>query len=207
MTFNNSIMCWKLAEGLAAVKLNIKLFLTLNTSACFVGIIGNALFLIVLLRSEKLKSPSNTLLGAVSVNDLFSCCVVQPLYFVFCWHVAFDQKTKINILKAVDISLSYCGGLTVIYIAVLSIDRYIAICQPVFYRRSVSCKTHISIAFLCALVWSLVVVLENSHHQQFQFMFILSYLIAILVVVYTYVEIFKEIFHQKRYCRILVVST
>lgn len=201
ITFNQSFTCFALDSTIDAVKLNVKFFLTLESSTCLLAVLGNTAFVVVMLKSKALHSPSNVLLGAISTKDMFCSYVIQPLYMAFCSFISFKSTTKHRIWRAVNISLGYYHGLTFTYIIILTIDRYFAICQPRAYRENASCKTHFAVSLLCAVVWSLA-ILVNPYQHPFQVVHAMAWLFVLVVAVYTGVEITKEIIFQKRFGRI-----
>lgn len=110
------------------------------------GILGNVLVLTVVARNRQLHTVTNIFISSLALADLLVCIVAQPMNAVFLYGLPPNPVYGMT-RKA----FSYVSMLASISnMAVLTIDRYIAIASPMQYHHKANFKS--AFIQLC-LIW------------------------------------------------------
>ena len=135
------------------------------------GVLGNLLAIFVLVRTSKRHKWKNfyRLVGALSVTDLFGILASTPLVLV----------NYLNDIKWVGgqptcdyfaFILIFAGLTTIFFISFMSLERFLAVCCPYFYKRNISAQRVNIITVLLYVLSATIAVLpilgfgENVHH-------------------------------------------
>ncbi|XP_076872273.1 trace amine-associated receptor 3-like [Brachyhypopomus gauderio] len=147
--------------------------LTLPT--VFMTVFGNLLVIITISHFKQLQSPTNLVILSLALVDCMLGCLVMPFSMVRwvegCWFMG-DIFCKIH--SSLDLTLSIAS---ILHLCLVSIDRYMAICEPLTYRMKV---TKSSVAACIAVIWtfsftfSFGVVLSNANTQGLDSLLILN---------------------------------
>ena len=131
-----------------------------NILLVLTAILGNCSILLSFVFVSSLRSTSNYLLFGLAVTDLSVGFVVHPLYIFVLFRVYNNSIPHCNVLAAYSVATSLLGGVSLLYITVIGIDRYLAIKLHLRYRVLVTEKrTNIAqiavwvINGLLSLVW------------------------------------------------------
>lgn len=121
----------------------------LNVPLMFATITGNTLVLVTMLTSPSLRSPSNVFLCNLAVSDLLVGLVVQPIL------ITRSLLPESNIITSVYEILAFSfGGVTLLTMTAISVDRYLALYFHMNYANLVTSRrtviTSISIWFTCS---------------------------------------------------------
>lgn len=120
------------------------MFLSAPSSATVIsmfvcGVLGNLLAIFVLVRTSKRHKWKNfyRLVGALSITDLFGILASTPLVLVnylnnFEW--VGGQAT----CDYFAFILIFAGLTTIFFISFMSLERFLAVCCPYFYKRNIS---------------------------------------------------------------------
>ncbi|PVD35490.1 hypothetical protein C0Q70_02453 [Pomacea canaliculata] len=129
---------------------------TLLTLIASVAILGNASVWLVVLSTKALRTDSNFLLLSLSLADLLVSVVSMPLTAVtiFMSRWIFSSVT----CKAVGFINMLTLVASVMSLGLISINRYIKICHPNFYKGSYSAR---NILLMTAGVWTLSAILAS----------------------------------------------
>ena len=137
-----------------AVNIVANIFLMLT------AILGNCSILLSFVFVSSLRSTSNYLLFGLAVTDLGVGFVVHPLYIFVLFRVYNNSTPHCNVMAAYSVATSLLGGVSLLYITVIGIDRHLAIKLHLRYRVLVTEKrTNIAqiavwvINGLLSLVW------------------------------------------------------
>ncbi len=130
---NTSIVC---TTGLYAYRQKI-LFSALNSSLAITAFVGNVLIIVALQKVSCLHPPSKLLLGCLASTDLCVGLIAQPL------HVAFLTSPEHSITCYYFYAASNCtcvffGGVSLLTITAISVDRYLALLLGIRYRQVVT---------------------------------------------------------------------
>ena len=105
-------------------------------------IAGNVLCIFTFVKTRSLHTPSNVLVGALCVTDLYAGLVLQPL-FLTKWFMIPSLHDIHNIVKITSTTL-YFGASASFYLTYwVTIDRCIAICHPFRYTEFVTVRKYL----------------------------------------------------------------
>ena len=176
--------------------IHITIVVLIDVISLILTLLSNAIFLITLLKSHSLHTPSNFLLGALCCCDFLVGIVVQPLFLtnMFSSH----QCYPFNILaKVYYYTYILCCGFSLFLASLLSIDRYIAICHPYRYYTIVNINKYSVVIgiFLATLAASTSLIFIDIYHLWMGF-FVIEVLV-ITVILVSYVKIYCVILNLK----------
>ena len=106
----------------------------------------NGIFIIALVRKKTLHSPSNAALGCLCCSDLLigilGCCMSILLAFLVFGTLPDEVHTYISVFEV----RSLFAGLSSMFVTLVNIDRYAAICHPFKYLEYATPKLYAFIA-------------------------------------------------------------
>ena len=120
---------------LLEMPMHIILFGTISYGLVFlIGIAGNLLVLVVLVKNRELRTTTNYFLANLSVADLLILfvCVPSALHDLYAKERWYLGRTMCKILPFIENCTSIASIFTIL---VISIERFFAICEP-FYVSS-----------------------------------------------------------------------
>uniref|UniRef100_H2RRT0 G-protein coupled receptors family 1 profile domain-containing protein n=1 Tax=Takifugu rubripes TaxID=31033 RepID=H2RRT0_TAKRU len=169
----------------------------------------NLLVIISISHFRQLHTPTNTLLLSLAVSDLVVGLLVMPIeglrYVEMCWWLG-------SLMCALTPYVSYCVlSASVGNMVLISIDRYLAICDPLLYTTKVTltrAKIAICLCWACSLLYNschgeCVVVI--SHISGTVDLFI-TFVLPCTVMVVMYMRVFIAAVAQMRVIRIQNVA-
>ena len=159
----------------------------LNAPLMLMSITGNALVLTAILRTPSLRSPSTVFLCSLAVSDLLVGLVVQPVLLVRLF------KASGYIVDAYqDLALSV-GGVTLLTMAAISVDRFLALHYHMRYPNLMTQKraifSSVAIWFTC-FVFSGIYVLNQKIVFSTAFVFIA---LCVFVSTFSYIKIYRTV--------------
>ncbi|KAM9495410.1 trace amine-associated receptor 13c-like [Clarias gariepinus] len=117
-----------------------------SASVILLTVCGNMLVIISVFHFKKLQTPTNTLVLSLAVSDfLIGTCVMLPMLIwtiESCW--IFDKGYCICLI----ITSFFLGNLSIYNVALISVDRYLALSNPFFYTNTISWRT------MCIVVYA-----------------------------------------------------
>lgn len=180
-----------------ALPIHVKIVVALDVLPVALTIIGNSMFLVTLLKSRSLHTPSNFLLGMLCCSDLLVGVVVQPLFLIN------TQSTGQCYPFDITSSIYYycyviCCGCSLFLASLLSIDRYIAICHPFKYYTIVNIKNYGWIIGVLFLTWTAIsaTIFLSMYYLWMGFMII--EILVIVVILISYARIYSVLSKVKR---------
>lgn len=188
-------------------RIHIEVFVVIDSFLAVLTVTTNIMFLAALRSERSLRTPSNVLLGALSLSDLLIGFVVQPLWIVkFCYvlfgedYIVFDYPRFFVTWFAIFLSF--------IYMVTVSINRYVAVSYPLWYHAKATCRTHLflviaifsSSIFLYSLGQTFFVYLQLYEAAYSYYAFMCLFL---AINGYCNVKIFKVTQSQRREIRAL----
>ena len=113
-------------------------------------VIANSILVLTYIKTRSLHNPSNVLLGTLCVCDILVGAVSQPLFLAMLF--LSDKHVNLDFLgKAYVFSLVISMGMCFILLFIITIDRYLAICHPFVYERTVTCKKYFALVFVLCI--------------------------------------------------------
>ncbi|XP_046848596.1 octopamine receptor beta-2R-like [Xenia sp. Carnegie-2017] len=168
-----------------------------------VGLFGNSLTIIAVLRSRDLQYATNYLIVSLSVADLLVCTILVPMRAS--QHIAFqfDRTIPETFVKVAG----FIGRVNILAsistLVCLSIDRYLALSRPLKYATSI--KYNLSkVLMVIVTIWILSVIITSIpkfpgiSDSPFLIFFVVFVLTATLLIVIMYYKIFQIIVKYTR---------
>ena len=121
----------------------------------------NAVFLVAILKKRLLSTPSNFLLGVLCCNDLLTGFIALPLYLIG----ASKRRTWLffegDILRWGSLFTHVFQGFSFQLLALVSLDRYFAICHPVKYINRATSRLYTRILLCTAALYIVIIVVAR----------------------------------------------
>ena len=111
-----------------------------NIGLMFTAILGNVSILLSFVFESSLRSTANYFLLGLALTDLGVGLVVHPLYISVMLSVYHNSIPHCTILVVYSISVSFLAGVSLLYIAMIGLDRRLAIHLHLRYRQIVTEK-------------------------------------------------------------------
>nr|XP_055041770.1 trace amine-associated receptor 3-like [Misgurnus anguillicaudatus] len=162
----NILLCYPLhpdscprAHRLTVVKVAMYAFISLMI---LMTVFGNLLIIISISYFKQLQSPTHLIVQSLAVCDCLLGLLVMPYSMVRsvegCWFLG-DVICKVH--GSLDLTLCICS---LIHLSLISIDRYLAICDPLKYRMRITNNTvivFITFTWIFSFVYSFSVVFSG----------------------------------------------
>ena len=111
-----------------------------NIGLMFTAILGNVSILLSFVFESSLRTTANYFLLGLALTDLGVGLVVHPLYISVMLSVYHNSVPHCTILVVYSISVSFLAGVSLLYIAMIGLDRCLAIRLHLRYRQIVTEK-------------------------------------------------------------------
>jgi len=156
----------------------------LNVPLMILAIIGNTLVLVAILRAYSLLPPSITLLCSLAMSDLLVGLVLQPLY------IANALTGNSTLKQAFNTTVFAVCGVSLLSMAVISVDRFLALHYHMRYPRLMTTRRAI---YTTATLWIIVFLLSFLTFWTINAYYLasaVSILICLLVSTVCYIKIY-----------------
>ena len=129
--------------------------LTLNMLCLLASLLLNVFPLITLIFVRSLQTASNSLLGALCVSDIAVAIFVQIIYQAMLQSTLSSESTpSTGTFVTFAVMFALCRGTLCLVIALISLDRFTAVCQPFFYLGRVTVTKYLTICGSVCSVWT-----------------------------------------------------
>ena len=117
------------AHGLALI--------TTNAIVGVLGTLGNLLVCVAIVSNARPRRSSNYLLFSLAIADLIITMVCEPLVVAILGKITFFDDCAANLERPYKILSRFSCSASVIHMAAISVDRFIAIAYPLHYKSIV----------------------------------------------------------------------
>ena len=182
-------------------------FVIVDSISAIASIVGNSLVLVTIWRTPRLHSPSNVLLAGLALSDLGAGLVCQPARIV----AIITPTTSLtkNYALTLMLLMYLFTEFSLLTLAAISVDRYLALRLHLRYRELVTVKRVLISLLITWMVILLVKFLPLAFVQNVSiFMFVVSLdLLCVIVMIWCYFKIFQIIRrHQNQIGARVVIS-
>ncbi|KAL3999608.1 NLR family CARD domain-containing protein 3 [Sarotherodon galilaeus] len=134
----------------------------LMASVSLLTVVLNLLVVVSISHFKQLHTPTNTLLLSLAMSDLLVGLLVMPIeglrYIETCWLLG-------RLMCALSPYLSYCLlSVSLGSMVLISVDRYIAICDPLLYSSKITVnrvKLSACFCWACSLLYNGCILMEH----------------------------------------------
>ncbi|XP_029981341.1 trace amine-associated receptor 8c-like [Sphaeramia orbicularis] len=175
----------------------------------------NLLVIISISHFRQLHSSTNSFLLSLAVSDFLIGMVVVPIEVQMtstCWYLG-DLLCALYFIVPITLIMASVGTMVLI-----SVDRYVAICDPLRYQTRITIKVvnlSICLCWTCAVIYSVCLLHENLEHPgRFNSCFgecvvningevdlVVGCILPVSVVIVLYTRVFKVVLSQVRAMR------
>ena len=158
--------------------------------------VSNPLIVYVILKNRSLHSPSNTLLGFLAVTDLFVGSLVAPLSILTKFGEMVNNEDFYCVAGVMNSLLGYTTGtLTFLTLALISVERYLAIRLHLKYANIITIKKILRVE---TIMWLLLFALASlrfwdTHELFFRPVLIMGTALCTGVIVFNYSKILVHV--------------
>ncbi len=172
-----------------SVTINLTTITAMGTMTSILTLILCVMFMVTLVKTRALHTPSNMLLGGLCISDILVGLVVQPIFLL-----DINQKNRCAITKNVSFSLqltvALCCGWSFLFVVLITLDRFAAIHYPFRYECAATVKTHLAIGGIGTLFWAIFSTITIGFDLKY---FLYGYMgigtLAVICIVICYVSI------------------
>uniref|UniRef100_A0A8C1TN01 G-protein coupled receptors family 1 profile domain-containing protein n=1 Tax=Cyprinus carpio TaxID=7962 RepID=A0A8C1TN01_CYPCA len=164
--FENMFLCYPLLPNscpklhrLTVVKVAIYILMVLMI---LTTVFGNLLIIISISHFKQLQSPTHLIVRSLAASDCLLGSLVMPYSMVRsvegCWYLG-DVVCKVHS----SLDMSFCIS-SLLHLSLVSVDRYMAICDPLRYRMRVTNNTvtaFITFIWLFSILYSFFIVFSG----------------------------------------------
>lgn len=155
MEKNDAIKLYLVGSSAESLQWLVIIFAIVNVLIIIGTVLFNLVALITLVKQRTLHNPSNTLLGAMCVGNLASALLVHAIYehMLGCLRSSATTCITHEIVAIFHANFTACKGITSFVTAMVSVDRYMAICHPFKYLGTATIKKYIWITAIFSGFW------------------------------------------------------
>lgn len=174
----------------------ILLNMVINIGLMFTATLGNVSILLSFILVPSLRTTSNYLLFGLALTDIGVGLVVHPLYIFVLYQVYKNSVPNCIIMTAYSISTSFLAGLSLLYITVIGLDRFLAIRLHLRYRLLVTEKR---VNFMQLSIWVINALLSFVWLEGFHVYSTLAAVVVAVSLVATFAVYIKMYLVVKRH--------
>ncbi|XP_065061510.1 histamine H1 receptor-like [Rhopilema esculentum] len=183
-----------------AVRISIYFTSIINGLSMLTAVLGNLMILFILWKFERLHFPSTVLVASLCLCDLIIGLIVQPLSILIRvlemkYHSNCQMKTAYRYFGI------FAVGLSVVSIAMVSVDRCLAVTFPFRYQKFARNSRYGKIVAIVWVTWGLLSVMPLikgipiTISYQLLFGLVVGFFIMIIL---SYFKIIRVMYRQRR---------
>ena len=187
------------SAGLAAGKNGQLTFLSvLNIILSITAFLGNVLILAALRKESSLHPPSKLLLRSLVITDLCVGLISEPLYVAFLLSVVNEHWNICRYLILVRLETdSIFGGVSLLTLTAISVDRLLALLLGLRYRQVVTLKRTYVIVITFWAAYLVFAIMNFWHFLINVFFNIIVLTLCIIITIFCYTRIFLRLRHHQ----------
>lgn len=188
-------------SGGSYIHINVISILVLDTIVAVFTVFINSVFLLTYVKTPALHSPANIIVCALFICDLFVGIVSHTFYLTILFLFESNNTAGSNLETTFEVVFLLSSGFSCIVVAILSLDRYFAVCYPYAYRRVVTSEKCIKVIAGGSAIWLVCTVTALRWRKFFKSshaLFSTLILLVLGIVMFCYFNIYRVIQKQKR---------
>eukprot|EP00794_Sanderia_malayensis_P003516 gene3516-4017_t len=166
------------------------------------AVFGNLCIILALARNKRLQIQSNILLGSLCVTDLLIGMVVQPVFIARrVMELQEDVTASHCVLVDFHKYFSYLmAGSSIVNMALISLDRWFAICHPFKYQKYENKTRYVIIIILTWLAMTALLILPftGAPAESLYAGAALFVGVSIIIIVACYTNIYLVVLRHKK---------
>lgn len=160
-----------------------------NAPLMLISITGNALVLVAIIRTPKIRSTSVIMLCSLAVSDLLVGSVAQPLF------IAGELTTSRYIESMSEIMASVLCGVSLCTMTAISVERFIALRYPMKYQSAFTTKWRV-IYVSIIIIWASNILFSVFYFWQWTTYFsvmAVGICLCIFISTFSYIKIYRVV--------------
>ena len=203
--FNNTTQADCLVEvpvlSLIGERVGLLVNIMANIWFMFTAILGNVSIVLSFVFVSSLRTTSNYLLLGLALTDLGVGIVVHPLYISVMLSVYANSEPRCAVLVIYSISVSFLAGLSFLYIAMIGLDRCLAIRLHLRYGQIVTEKRSIITQVAVWVTNGLLCLVWLAGFQVYSTLAAVIVAISLISTFAVYVKIYQVVKRHKAQIR------
>jgi len=187
--------------SLTGERVGILVNIIANIGLMFTAILGNVSILLSFVFASSLRKTSNYLLLGLALTDLGVGLVVHPLYISVMLSVYANSAPHCTVLVIYSISVSFLAGVSFLYIAMIGLDRYLAIRLHLRYGQIVTEKRSVITQGAVWVINGLLCLVWLAGFQVYSTLAAVVVAISLLGTLAVYVKIYQVVKRHKAQIR------
>ena len=183
-----------------AVRISIYFTSIINGLSMLTAVLGNLMILFILWKFERLHFPSTVLVASLCLCDLIIGLIVQPLSILI---RVLEMKYQSNC--QMKTAYRYFGifavGLSVVSIAMVSVDRCLAVTFPFRYQKFARNSRYGKIVAIVWITWGLLSVMPLIKGIPITISYQLLFGVVVgffIMIILSYFKIIRVMYRQRR---------
>ena len=133
------------------ISINVRIVLIIDCIVAALTIFTNIIFIIAFLKKKSLRTPSNILLGGLSLTDFLLGLIVQPIWMSKLGLCLSNIEFKFTNDLAM-VTSHYFVRVSFQHVVLVTADRYAAICHPFAYLEKATCRRSLMASLLIFII-------------------------------------------------------
>ena len=195
-TFTRSYLENILSNSYELLEMGSIINILLNTILTITATLGNGLIIVAILRSPNLQTPSYLLITSLAFTDLLVGLVFHPLQIISSTYFLLGIMRGLCFLVTLVVVFAVgFGGMSLLMVTCISIDRYLALTLRHRYPIIVTKKR---VRFLIVFLWMFAFLLSvlNFFESLYRVIFyfeLSSYLLTLITTCVFYIKSFRAL--------------
>ena len=203
--FNNVTQADCLVEvpvlSLIGERVGILLNIIANIGLMFTAILGNVSILLSFVYVSSLRTTTNYLLLGLALTDLGVGLVVHPLYISVMFSIYASSLPHCTVLVIYSLSVSFLAGVSLLYIAMIGLDRCLAIRLHLRYGQIVTEKRSIITQVAVWMINGLLCLVWLAGFQVYSTLAAVVVAVSLISTFAVYVKIYQVVKRHKAQIR------